>query len=109
MKPPYTITGKILTGISEASLLLGRLQAISAVAPAPELRRQNQIRTIQGTLAIEGNTLSLEQITAVIEHKPVIGPAREIREVQNALGVYSNFVSFTSGSEKSFLKLTGLC
>jgi Fic family protein len=85
MKPPYTITDTILSTVSESALLLGRLQAASSSAPAPRLRRQNQIKTIQGTLAIEGNTLSLDQITAVIEHKPVVGPPDEILEVQNAI------------------------
>jgi len=103
MKPSYTITDKILSTVSESSLLLGRLQAASGSAPAPQLRKQNQIKTIQGTLAIEGNTLSLDQITAVIEHKPVVGPPNEIREVQNAINVYSRLGAYKSGSEKSFL------
>ena len=60
MKPIYTITDKILSTVSEASLLLGRLQATSRIVPAPQLRKQNQLKTIQGTLAIEGNTLSLD-------------------------------------------------
>jgi Fic family protein len=104
MKPIYTITDKILSTVSEASLLLGRLQAASGSVPAPRLRKQNQIKTIQGTLAIEGNTLSLDQITAVIENKPVMGLPNEIREVQNAINVYSRLSAYKSGSEKSFLK-----
>jgi Fic family protein len=103
VKPSYTITNKILSTVSEASLLLGRLQAASGSAPAPQLLKQNQIKTIQGTLAIEGNTLSLEQITAVIEQKPVVGLPNEIREVQNAITVYSKLGTYKSGSEKSFL------
>ena len=103
MKPIYTITDKILSTVSEASLLLGRLQAASGSVPAPRLRKQNQIKTIQGTLAIEGNTLSLDQITAVIENKPVMGLPNEIREVQNAINVYSRLSAYKSGSEKSFL------
>ena len=103
MKPIYTITGKILSTVSEASLLLGRLQAASGSIPALRLRKQNQIKTIQGTLAIEGNTLSLDQITAVIENKPVVGMPNEIREVQNAINVYSRLSTYKSGSEKLFL------
>jgi Fic family protein len=104
MKPPYTITDKILSTIAESALLLGRLQAAPGNTPAPQLRRQNQIKTIQGTLAIEGNTLNLDQVTAVIEHKPVVSPPDDIREVQNAVSIYSNLKNYTSGSEKSFLK-----
>ena len=104
MKPIYTITDKILSTVSEASLLLGRLQATSGIVPAPRLRKQNQIKTIQSTLAIEGNTLSLDQVTAVIENKPVMGLPNEIREVQNAIHVYSRLSTYKSGSEKSFLK-----
>ena len=103
MKPCYAITAKILTAVSESAQLLGRLQSAPASAPAPLLRRQNQIKTVQGTLAIEGNTLSFDQITAVIEHKPVIGPPGEIREVQNAVAVYAKLGSYAPGSEKSFL------
>jgi len=104
MKPIYTITDKILSTVSEASLLLGRLQATSRIVPAPQLRKQNQLKTIQGTLAIEGNTLSLDQINAVIENKPVMGLPNEIREVQNAISVYSRLSAYKSGSEKSLLK-----
>jgi len=107
MKPPYTITEEILAGVADCSLLLGRLQSVPGAAPAPLLRRQNQIKTIQGTLAIEGNTLSLDQITAVFDNRPVAGPARDIREVQNAAAVYKHLGSYKPASEKSFLSAHG--
>lgn len=104
MKPAYTITNTILNAISESALILGKLQAAPGGVSAPKLRKQNQIKTIQGTLAIEGNTLNAEQISAIIEHKRVLGSASEIREVQNAIQVYSKLNDYKSISEKSFLQ-----
>jgi len=60
--------------------------------PTPQLRKENRIRTIQASLAIEGNSLSLEQITAILSGKRVIGPQRDIVEVRNAIAPYSLFV-----------------
>jgi translation elongation factor EF-4 len=59
---------------------VGRLDA-SALNSSPQLRKQNRIKTITGTLAIEGNTLTEEQITAIVEGKPVLGSVRELAEV----------------------------
>lgn len=67
------------------------------------MRRANQIRTIQGSLAIEGNSLSVEQITAVLEGKPVIAPPKEVQEVKNALAVYEQFDRYDPGSEADLL------
>jgi len=72
--------------------------------PQPQLRRRNSIRTIQGSLAIEGNTLTTEQITAVLEGRRVHGARNEIREVQNALRVYQKLETWKPGSEKDFLR-----
>lgn len=54
----------------------------------PKLRKQNQVKTIQSSLSIEGNTLSEEQITSIIENKRVVGCEKDIKEVLNALDVY---------------------
>lgn len=79
----------------------------------PELRKQNQIKTIQASLQIEGNSLSEDQISALIENKRVMGPAKDIREVQNAISVYDSINSYSCSSPTSFLKahkqlMTGL-
>jgi Fic family protein len=70
---------------------------------SPTLRKQNKIKTIHSSLQIEGNTLSQEQITALIENKRVIGPEKDVTEVLNAIKVYENLESFKATDEKSFL------
>ena len=85
-QPSYTITSKILNLIAEISENLGRLSAVLEQSSNLRLRRINRIRTIQGSLAIEGNTLTEQQITAILEGKPVIAPPREIQEARNAIG-----------------------
>jgi Fic family protein len=67
------------------------------------LRKQNQIKTIHSSLRIEGNTLSEEQITAILEHKRVIGPKKDILEVKNAIAVYDKLLDFDYRLEKNFL------
>ena len=78
-KPPYTITTEILNCVVEIGEILGELKTDTDTAVVPRLRRDNQIKTIQASLAIEGNTLSLEQVTAVISGKRVLGMPRPVR------------------------------
>ncbi|MCM2279602.1 MAG: Fic family protein [Oligoflexia bacterium] len=104
MRPPFTLTPGILNTVAEISLLLGRYEGLNAPKPQPQLRRQNTIKTIQGSLAIEGNTLSLEQMTAVFDKKRVIGPSKEILEVQNAVWLYERLGEFRPANERDFLK-----
>ena len=68
------------------------------------LRRINRIRTIHGSLAIEGNTLSEAQITAILDGKRVIAPPREIQEVRNALAAYDRFRAGSQRAEKDLLE-----
>lgn len=86
-QPPFTITSEILNLVADISQQVGRLDA-SALNASPQLRKQNRIKTLAGTLAIEGNTLTEEQITAVIEGKPVLGSVRELAEVKGAIAAY---------------------
>ena len=108
MKPPYSITPGILSLISTISEKLGAINAYHFQAPRTELRKANQIKTIHSTLEIEGNTLSIEQVTAVIENKRVIAPQKDILEVKNAIKVYDAFQSFNALSLPSFLKAHAL-
>ena len=104
MKPPYEITSKILelvTGISEK---IGEVNASFLVKSSPDLRKQNQIKTIHSSLQIEGNSLSEQQITAILENKRVIGPSKDIKEVQNAIKVYASIEEYRFDSIRSFLK-----
>ena len=103
MKPPYDITPEILKWISSISEKIGEANALFLSKPSPQLRKQNQIKTIHSSLQIEGNTLSEDQITALLEDKRVIGPQKDILEVLNTVSLYENLDSLKSTSEKSFL------
>lgn len=104
MKPPYEITAAILKFITSISLKIGEVNAKYLIKTNPTLRKQNQIKTIHSSLSIEGNTLTEEQITAIIENKRVVGPEKDILEVLNALEVYKNINKLKPESEKDFLK-----
>jgi Fic family protein len=86
--PPFTITSKILDTVSKISEIVGKLEILSPTAISPTLRKANKIKTITGTLEIEGNTLGIEKVTAILEGKRVIGSIREIAEVNGAIRVY---------------------
>lgn len=94
MKPPYVITDKILSLVASISEKIGEINAVHLYKPATELRKKNRIKTIQSSLEIEGNTLSEEQITALLENKRVIAPQKDILEVQNAIKVYDQLSKF---------------
>lgn len=104
MKPPYEITSQILKFVASISEKIGEVNANYLVQTNPTLRKQNQIKTIHSSLRIEGNSLSEQQITAILENKKVIGPQKDINEVLNALEVYKNLNDFKFYSEIDFLK-----
>jgi len=103
-KPPYEITSVILSLVAAIAERAGRISETMGKNIPLRLRRANRIKTVQGSLAIEGNTLSEEQITAIISGKSVIAPQREIVEVKNALNVYDNIEKLDPYSEKALLK-----
>jgi Fic family protein len=103
MRPPYQITPKILNFVSEISRILGKLDSLTINIPEPKLRKKNRIRTIKATLAIEGNTFTAEQITAILENKKVLGSKKEILEVKNTIALYEEIDFFKPDSTKSFL------
>ncbi|WP_291319233.1 Fic family protein [Desulfonatronospira sp.] len=107
-KPPYTLTSAILSLVAEISEAVGRITALSHDAGGLRLRRINRIHTIQGTLAIEGNDLSQEQITAILEGRRVVAPPREIQEVRNAIAVYDRFDQWRPEYEADLLEAHGL-
>ncbi len=102
-QPPYTITPEVLNRVAAISEASGRLTVLTDQARALRLRRINRIRTIHGSLAIEGNTLSEAQITAILEGKRVIAPPREVQEVKNALAAYDRFDTWKPDVEKDLL------
>lgn len=87
-QPPFQLTHTMTKRVAEISELIGTWKAVNHGDLVPELRRGNRIRTIQASLAVEQNTLSLEQVTAVLEGKTVLGLPREIQEVRNAFAAY---------------------
>jgi Fic family protein len=86
-QPPYEITPPILYSVAEISELLGHWSAKNENL-SPQLRRDNRIRTIQASLAIEQNSLSIDQVTAILDGKRVLGLPKEIQEVRNAFTAY---------------------
>lgn len=104
MKPPYDITLKILKLISSISEKIGEVNANYLNKQSPQLHKQNRIKTIHSSLQIEGNTLTEEQITALIENKRVIGPKKDVLEVLNAIMVYDKLEEYKFSSDKNFLK-----
>lgn len=102
-QPPFKITSNILSLVSEIHELIGEMKSFSVGKPSVKLRKQNKIQTVQHSLAIEGNELTEEQITAILENKRVLGPKKHILEVQNALKVYDSLASFKPLQEKHLL------
>ena len=107
--PPFNITERILHLISEISEQIGLLHArIGNNVPSPMLRKKNQIKTIHSSLAIENNTLSLKQVTDIIDGKHVLGAPDEIQEVKNAVEAYRLMPQLDAFKEKDLLKAHGL-
>ena len=106
-QPPYTITSQILTLVAEIGEIIGRHTAL-ADNDLPRLRRENRIRIIQASLVIENSTLTLEQVTAVIDGKRVLGHPREIQEVRNAFVAYEAMEEWEATSQEDLLVAHGL-
>ncbi|MDR1453823.1 MAG: Fic family protein [Candidatus Margulisbacteria bacterium] len=108
MRPPYEITPQILKSTAEITELLGSLSGALIAKPDIKLRRRNRIKTIKSSLAIEGNTFTEEQITALLDGKRVLGSPREITEVQNALKLYADLPRYRPDKIKDFLSAHGV-
>lgn len=103
-QPPLTLTPRMLGLIAEISEQIGRLSAADSGRQTPQLRRGNRIRTIQASLAIENNTLSVEQVTAVLAGQRVLGLPREIQEVRNAFAAYECLIDWKPGNRSDLLR-----
>lgn len=106
--PPFEITNKIIDYVSEISELVGKFTVKDSFSSNPTLRRTNRIRTIYGSLAIEQNTLSIEQVTAVIDGKRVLAPPKDIAEVQNAYEIYERLDELDPYSVDDLLTAHGI-
>ncbi len=98
-QPPFTLTSDIVTQVADIAEQLGRLSATPAFNRDLRLRRINRIRSITGTLAIEGNTLTEAQITDLLDGKPVLAPPRELQEARNALAAYEELPNWDGQNE----------
>lgn len=102
-KPPFEITSKIIELISNISEKIGEINTLQDSPYHIQLRKENRIKTIHSSLAIENNSLSLKQITAIIEGKRVLGNPNEIKEVKNSIQAYDLLLSLNSYNEKDLL------
>ena len=100
--PPFALTPRLIDLVSQISEELGRCAAAEGAIP-PRLRRENRIRSIHASLAIENNSLSLEQVTAILEGKRIRGLPREIQEVKNAIAAYELLETLNPSSQRDFL------
>lgn len=103
-EPPFKITSQIINLISQISEAIGEINSLENSPRHLELRKENRIKTIHSSLAIENNSLSLEQITAIVEGKRVLGSPNEIQEVKNALQAYELLLTLNPYEEKDLLK-----
>ena len=106
--PPFEITNTIIDLVVEIAELTGKLTSIHQPSANPMLRRTNRIRTIHGSLAIEQNTLSLEQVTAVLNGKHVLAPPKDIAEVKNAYEIYERLDELDPYSVDDLLTAHGI-
>lgn len=102
-KPPFHMTDRTVTLLAEISEQVGRITVLQEGAISPHLRRENRIRTIHSSLAIEHNSLSLDQVTAILDGKRVLGNPNEIKEVQNAYQAYEMMLRLNPNSVEDLL------
>ena len=102
--PPFTITDEIMTLVADIAERMGHLTASVDQLPAPHLRKENRIKTIQSSLAIENNSLSIDQVTAILEGKRVLGAPNEIKEVKNAIDAYELLLELNPYKPADLLK-----
>lgn len=102
--PPFEITDEISNLIISIAEIVGHLSAATDNMPAPMLRKQNRIKIIQSTLAIENNSLSVEQVTAILNGKRILGAPNEIQEVKNAIDAYNLLFEMNPYKEDDLFK-----
>ena len=103
-KPPFEITSKIIELISNISEKIGEVNYLQNSPYHIQLRKENRIKTIHSSLAIENNSLSLKQITDIIDGKRILGNPNEIKEVKNSIQAYDLLLSLKPYNEKDLLK-----
>ena len=107
-QPPFKITSKVIDYISRISEKIGEINSLENSPHQVKLRKENRIKTIHSSLAIENNSLTIEQITAIIDGKRVLGSPNEIQEVKNAVQTYELLLKLNPYDEKDLLKAHSL-
>lgn len=106
--PPFELTNQIVSDVAEIAELVGRLTSTDRLSADPSLRRSNRIKTVYGSLAIEQNTLTLDQVTAVLNGKRVLAPPKDITEVRNAFEIYERLEELNPYSIDDLLTAHGV-
>ncbi len=106
--PPYEITDQMLEMVTQIMENLGKLSSVNELEKLPRLRRVSRVKSIQSSLAIENNTLSVEQVTAVINGKRVLAPQKDVQEVHNAFNAYERLGEIDPLSIDDLLKIHGI-
>lgn len=101
--PPFSMTDEVIEKISQISELVGHITAWQDMNANPKLRRERRIKAIHSTLAIESNSLSLDQVTAIINGKRILGEPQEIQEIKNAYEAYERVLCFDPYSVSDLL------
>ncbi len=106
--PPFELTGQIVSLVAEIAELVGRVSSTDRLSVNPALRRSNRIKTVYGSLAIEQNTLTLDQVTAVLDGKRVLAPPKDIAEVRNTFEIYDRLEELDPYSVDDLLTAHGV-
>ncbi|MGJ8655279.1 MAG: Fic family protein [Akkermansiaceae bacterium] len=106
--PPFTITPTILDLLAQTQRQSGTLASVTAPPTPPKLRRENRIKSVHASLAIENNSLSLNQVTTLFNGKRVLGPLKEVQEVKNAFTAYEALENFNPTSVAHLLQAHSL-
>ena len=102
MKPPFTLTNTMFHQVIEIPRILGIIEF--RVKSDLKLQKENRIKSIHASLAIENNSLTEKQVTDIIDGKRVLGDPKEIREVKNAYDAYEEILTLDPYRQKDFLK-----
>ena len=104
-EPPFVLTNEIMNLVSTIMEKIGKINVFNELDKLPILRKQNRIRSIHSSCAIEANSLSLDQVNDVINGKDVVGPQQDILEVKNAIRAYEELENVNPYSKKELLKI----
>lgn len=107
-QPPFMITNRMVGLVSEIAEKIGRLDRNKSLDMKPHLRRNNRIRSIHSSLAIEANSLPIDAVRGVIDGRTVLGPEKEIQEVKNAYKAYDALGRFDPFSIDELKRLHGI-